>query len=97
MSDRLMYGRVLRIMAVSLSPLLQRLSDSSTQVSPHQPRAPVRMQLYVLDPVERRQPSNEAGLTLLQAGRGPPCRSSSHIVRDNASTLHRDRKWRVIP
>ncbi len=30
-------------------------------------------------------------------GRGPPYRSSAYIVRDNASTLHRDRKWRVIP
>jgi len=29
--------------------------------------------------------------------RAPPCRSSAYIVRDNASTLHRDRKRRVIP
>ena len=29
--------------------------------------------------------------------RSPPCRSSAYIVQDNASTLHRNRKWRVIP
>jgi hypothetical protein len=39
-SDLLMRGRILGILAVGLCPLLQRLSvpDSSAHVSPHQPR-----------------------------------------------------------
>ena len=44
MSDLLMRGRILRIMAVGLQPLLQR-------------------RRHALDPVERLQPGNEAGLT----------------------------------
>ena len=103
MSDLLMRGRVFRIMAADLWPLLQRLSvaDSSAHVSPHQPRDPVRAlpqrRSHDLDPVERWQPSDEAGRTYIQSSRGPPCRSSSHVVRDSSSTLHRERKWRVIP
>lgn len=38
------------------------------------------------------QPSNETGPTSLRGGRGPPRRSSSHVVRDNSSALHMDRK-----
>jgi hypothetical protein len=39
-SDLSMRGRIIRILAVDLCPLLQRLSvsDSSAHVSPHQPR-----------------------------------------------------------
>ena len=43
---------------------------------------------YDLDPGERWQPSNETGLTSVQSGRGPPCRSSSHVVRDSSFAPH---------
>ena len=92
MSDLRMRGRVLRIVAVSVCPLLPRLSDSSAPMSPPKSRdsghAWPQCRRHDLDPGERWQPRNEAGRTLLQAGRGPPCRSSSYVVRDNASTLH---------
>ncbi len=35
--------------------------------------------------------------TLVQAGRGPPCRSSSHVVQDSSFALLIDRKWRGTP
>jgi hypothetical protein len=44
--------------------------------------------------VELWQPSDEADLPFLRGGRGPPRRSSSHVVRDNSSALPIDRKWR---
>jgi hypothetical protein len=79
MSDLLMHGRILRILAVGLRPLLQR-------------------RRHDLDPVEQWQPGNEAGLTSLQSGRGPPCRSSAHVVRDRSfAPLITNRNWRVSP
>jgi len=84
-----MRGPVLRILAVSLCQLLQRLSASapSAHVSPHQPRnssqKPPQRRRHDLDPVERWQLGNEAGLTSVQAGRGPPCRSWFHVVRES--------------
>jgi hypothetical protein len=79
MSDRLMHGRILRILAVGLRPLLQR-------------------RRHDLDSVEQWQPGIEAGLTSLQSGRGPPCRSSAHVVRDRSFTpLITNRNWRVTP
>jgi len=51
-----------------------------------------------LDSVEQWQPGIEAGLTSLQSGRGPPCRSSAHVVRDRSFTpLITNRNWRVTP
>jgi hypothetical protein len=47
-----------------------------------------------LDPVERWPLGNEAGLTSIQAGRGPPCRSNSRVVRDSSFTP-RINNWRV--
>src|SRR6266404_2337686 len=85
-----MRGSVLRILAASLSPLLQRLSvsDSSAHVSPHQPRKPAsarpQRRRHDLDPVERWQPGNEADLTSVQAGRGPPYPFRFNVVRDNS-------------
>ena len=85
-----MRGPVLRILAGSLCPPLQRLSvsDSSAHIAPHQPREPVRARpqriRHDLDPVERWQLGNEAGLTSVQAGRGPPCRSWFHVVRESS-------------
>lgn len=35
--------------------------------------------------------------TLVQAGRGPPCRSSSHVVQDSSFAPLIERKWRVTP
>ena len=79
MSDLLMHGRILRILAVGLRSLLQR-------------------RRHDLDPVEQWQPGNEAGLTSLQSGRGPPCRSSAHVVRDRSvAPLITNRNWRVSP
>lgn len=43
------------------------------------------------------QPGEEVDPTSLRGGRGPPCRSSSHVVRDNLSAPHRERKWRRKP
>lgn len=101
MSDLRMRGRVLRIVAVSLCPILHRLSDSSAHISPPKSRDPghacPRCRGHDLDPVAPWQPSDEAGPTSLQGGRDPPCRSSSHVVRDSSSTLQLDRKWRVTP
>lgn len=53
---------------------------------------------HALDPVEQWQPGNEAGLTSMQFGRGPPCRSSSHVVRHSSfAPLIPNRNWRVPP
>ena len=104
MPDLLMRGRILQILTVGLRPLLQPLSvaDSSTariaapatrgaQTQPQQRR-------HDLDPGERWQPSNETGLTSIQAGRGPPCRSSAQVVRDSSfAPLITNRNWRVTP
>jgi hypothetical protein len=53
---------------------------------------------HALDPVERWQPGNEASLMSVQSGRGPPCRSSSHVVRHSSfAPLITNRNWRVTP
>lgn len=73
-----MCGRVLRVVGVTLYPLLQRqpLSTSSTHISQCHPRKPACVR-----PIRRRrsdgfdqqwQPSNEAGLVSGKVGRGPP-------------------------
>ncbi len=86
----MMRGPVLRILAVSLCQVLQRLaqSDSSSQVSPHQSRKPSHKPpqrgRHDLDPVERWQSGNKAGLTSTQVWRGPPCRSWFHVVRESS-------------
>jgi len=73
-----MRGPVLRVLAVSQYPLLQRAS-LSTHVSSHQPQksAPARSQQrrHNLDPVGWWRLGHEADLTSSQAWRGPPCRS----------------------
>lgn len=38
------------------------------------------------------QPSDEVDPTSLRGGRGPPCRSSSHVVRDNSFAQPIERK-----
>jgi len=43
------------------------------------------------------QPSDEVDPTSLRGGRGPPCRTSSHVVRDNSSASHIERKCRRKP
>ena len=77
MSDLRMRGRVLRIVAVSLCPILHRLSDSSAHISPPKSRDPgharPQCRRHDLDPVVPWQPSDEAGPTSLQGGRDPPC------------------------
>jgi len=79
---------VLRISSVSLRLPLQRvaLSDSSGHVSLLQPEETshtwIQRSRCDLDPVERRQRGKEAGLTSVQAGRGPPYRFRGHIVRE---------------
>jgi len=84
-----MRGPVLRILAVSLCQLLQRLAlfDSSAHAAPHQSRnpsqKPPQRRRHDRNPVERWQSGNEAGPTSAQAGRGPPCRSWFHVVRES--------------
>ena len=102
MSDRLMRGRVLRIVAMGLWPRLQRptVADSSAHVSPHQPRGLARarpQRRHDLGPGERWQLIDETGPTSFQGGRDPPCRSSFHVVRDSSFAPLIDRKWRVTP
>ncbi len=78
MSDLLMRGRSLRIVAVGLQPQLQSLAvaDSlaariaapttrATQTRPQRRR-------HALDPDEQWQPSHESGPASIQAGRSPP-------------------------
>jgi len=90
MPHLLMRGRILRILAMGLCPLFQRLSvsDSSAHVSPQQPHesacARPQRRRHDFDLVERWQPRKETGSTSLQAGRGPPWRSSAHVVRDSS-------------
>jgi hypothetical protein len=104
MADLLMRGRIPRILAAGLWPLLQRLSvaDSSAHASPYRPREPARVRpqqrRHDLDPGERWEPSDETGFTSIQAGRGPPCRSSAHVVLDSSfAPLINNRNWRVTP
>jgi len=84
-----MRGPVLRILAVSLCQLLQRLAqaDPSIQVPPHRSRKPLykpaQRRRYDFDPVERWQSGDKAGLTSVQVWRGPPCRSWFHVVRES--------------
>jgi len=75
-------------MILPASLLLNKIEGESSNLdvlAPERGRSPFLM--------EHKHESENAGST----GRGPPCRSCAYIVRDNASTLHRDRKWRVIP
>jgi hypothetical protein len=104
MADLLMHGRIVRILAGGLWPLLQRVSvaESSAHASPHQPRKSARtrpqQRRHDLDPGERWEPSYETGLTSIQAGRGPPCRSSAHVVLDSSfAPLINNRNWGVTP
>jgi hypothetical protein len=84
-----MRGPVLQISSVSLRPPLQRvvLSDSSDHIFLLQPEETsqtwVQRRRHDLDPGERRQRGNEAGLTSVQAGRGPPFSFWGHIVRES--------------
>src|SRR4029077_17995454 len=75
------------------------VSDSSAHVSPHQPRKPAcarpQRRRHDLDPVERVQLGNEAGLMSVQAGRGPPYRFRFNIVRDNSFAPLNNIKWRI--
>ncbi len=104
MSHLLMSGRILGILAVGLRPLLQPLSvaDSlAARIAAPTTRAahtgPQRRR-HDLDPGERWQPSNETGLTSIQAGRGPPCPSSADVFRDSSfAPLIKNRNWRVTP
>src|SRR4249919_1841531 len=81
---------VLRIWSVSLRLPIQRVavSDSSGHVSLLHPDETshtwVQRRRRDLDPVERRQRGKEAGLTSVQAGRGPPYRFRGHIVRESS-------------
>ena len=90
MPHLLIRSRILRLLAVDLCPLFQRLSvsDSSAHISPHQPQesacARSQRRRHDLDLVERWQRSNETGPTSLQAVRGPPWGSSTHVVRDSS-------------
>ena len=97
----MMRGSDLRILALSLRQLLERraLSDSLAHIAPHQPEKPSRKpphrRWHDLDPVERWQPGNEADLTSVQAGRGPPYRSRFNVVRDSSFAPIINIKWRI--
>ena len=86
----MMRAPVLQTLAVSRCQLPERLSlsGSSAHISPHQPQNPERAlpqrRRHGFDPVERWQLGNEAGLTSVQAGRGPPCRSKYNVVLDSS-------------
>jgi len=78
MERPVMCGRVLRVVGVSLYPLLQRrpLSTSSVHVTQCRPRTPAcvqpRRRSRSYDFEQQWQPSDEAGLVSVQVGRGPP-------------------------
>ncbi len=86
-SDLSARGRSFGILAMGLCRLIQRLSEShsSAYVSPHQPREPAcarpQRRRHGFDPVEWGHPSNETGLTSLQAWCSPPWRSCAHVVQ----------------
>ena len=85
MSDLLMRGRILRTLAMGLRPLLEPLSVADSSAA--RIAAPTTRATHTR-PQRRWQPSNETALTSIQAGRGPPCRSSAHVVRDSSFATH---------
>ncbi len=64
----------------------QDLYDIITEFRRINPRARLPRRRHELDPVERWPLGNEAGLTSIQAGRGPPYRSNSRVDRDSSFT-----------
>jgi len=60
--------------------------DIITEFRRKNPRARLPRRRRDLDPVERRPWGNEAGLTSIKAGRGPPYRANSRVVRDSSFT-----------
>jgi len=96
-----MRGPVLRILSVSLCPPLQRpfFTDSPIHISPLQPQKYSRNQphrrWYDLDLTDQWQSGNETSHKSAQAGRGPPCRSRLHVVRESSFTSFINiNKWR---
>ena len=92
MSDLLMRGRSLRIVAVGLQPQLQPLAVADSLAAriaaPTTRAAQTRPQRrrHALGPDEQWQPSHESGPASIQAGRSPPWRSvptSSRTVHSN--------------
>jgi hypothetical protein len=85
-----MRGRVLRVVPVSLRPLLQMQSlfASLEHTLPDQSQNSVSVQprrkRYDVDSIERRRRGNDVGLTSAQAGRGPPSRFRFNAVRDSS-------------
>ena len=86
----MMRDPVFRIWSVSLRPPIQRVarSDSSGHVSLLQSDETshtwIQPRRHDLDPLERQQRGKEAGLTSVQAGRGPPYGFRGHIVRESS-------------
>ena len=72
----------------------QNLFDIITEFRRKNPRARLPRRRCELDPVERWPLGNEAGLTSIQAGRGPPYRANSRVVRDSSFTPLIN-NWRV--
>ncbi len=72
----------------------QDLYDIITEFRRKNPRARLPRRRHDLDPVERWPLDNEAGLTSIQAWRGPPYRANSRVVRDSSLTPFIN-NWRV--
>ena len=72
----------------------QDLHDIITEFRRKNPCARLPRRRHDLDPVERWPLRNEAGLTSIQAGRGPPYRSNSRVVRGSSFTPLIN-NWRV--